>query len=226
MLSQTCEYALRAVACLARQPGEFVTASALADATAVPSDYLSKVLQQLASAGVVQGRRGVGGGYRLARDPRDINLHDIIDAMGMITRMRACPSADSRDNTCPLHDTMDRAIKAAEQVFRDTTLANLVAQDEKSSMCIKRTDTVASTNNHANHAQPARTTVSARAGSSANLREERFARSASTPSRPADEDFDSERTRARADEGPVYTASGKLRAKPRLGANSNGNGRH
>lgn len=238
MLSQTCEYALRAVACLARQPGEFVTASALADATTVPSDYLSKVLQQLASANVVQGRRGVGGGYRLARDPKDINLHDIIDAMGVITRMRACPNAEQRDTPCPLHDTMDRAIQAAEQVFRDTTLADLVAQDAKSAMCIKRwgdspatpgapgapatpgvsASHTAGANGYApkTSTQVDRPVSSARLGSNGNLRDERFARAATaaTPTRSADDEFDA--ARPGNPDTPVYTANGKLRAKPRI----------
>lgn len=222
MLSQTCEYALRAVACLARQPGEFVTASSLADATNVPPDYLSKVLQQLASAKVVQGRRGVGGGYRLARDPRDINLHDIIDAMGVISRIRACPTGEKRDGLCPLHETMDRAIRAAEQVFHDTTLADLISRDATSSMCVKHCDGAATATTSSpvarassnGHAPSAGTVSTSRLSSSSNLREERFTRAA-VAARPADEEFDEAHAPASASQGPVYTASGRLRAKPR-----------
>ena len=231
MLSQTCEYALRAVACLARQPGEFVTASALAEATTVPPDYLSKVLQQLASAKVVQGRRGVGGGYRLARDPREINLHDIIDAMGVISRIRACPTGDQRDGLCPLHETMDRAIRAAEQVFRDTTLADLITRDTTTAMCVKHCDGASANGSTpgaravtTGHAPGAGTVSTSRLSSSSNLREERFSRAAAG-ARPADEEFDEAHTKpTRSSQDPVFTASGRLRAKPRSSGASGANG--
>ncbi len=140
MLSQTCEYALRAVTCLAHHPGEFVTASDLADATSVPSDYLSKVLQQLAAAKVVQGRRGVGGGYRLAREPAEITLLDIVDAMGVFQRLRTCPThQDESRGLCPLHKTVDLAVEAAEGVFRDKSLADMLRESaEGGRLCVER----------------------------------------------------------------------------------------
>ena len=61
MFSQTTEYALRAMACLALRPQQLTSAIALADQTKVPANYLAKVLQQLAGAGLIDGRRGVGG---------------------------------------------------------------------------------------------------------------------------------------------------------------------
>src|SRR5262249_779585 len=62
VFSQTTEYALRAMACLALAPDELVPTSVLADKTKVPANYLAKVLQQLAGGGLIRGRRGVGRG--------------------------------------------------------------------------------------------------------------------------------------------------------------------
>ena len=51
MFSQTAEYALRAVACLARESGGAMTTRQIADAVRVPAGYLSKILQALARGG-------------------------------------------------------------------------------------------------------------------------------------------------------------------------------
>ena len=80
MLSQTSEYALRAMVCLASGNGGLTPTPELAKSADVPHNYLAKVLQMLASADLVAGRRGVGGGYRLCRDPEQIKLLDIVNA--------------------------------------------------------------------------------------------------------------------------------------------------
>ena len=65
-LTQTAEYALRAVIWLAQNPGSPQTTSRIADATHVPASYLPKVLQPLVRAGLLNGQRGIGGGYTYA----------------------------------------------------------------------------------------------------------------------------------------------------------------
>ena len=74
MFSQTAEYALRAVACLARRPGEPMTTRQIADASRVPAGYLAKILQALARAGVVTGQRGLNGGFLLAHRPEELTM--------------------------------------------------------------------------------------------------------------------------------------------------------
>ena len=89
MFSQTTEYALRAMACLALAPDELVPTSILADKTKVPANYLAKVLQQLAGGGLLRGRRGVGGGYTLARPSESITLLEIVNVVGDLHRVSA-----------------------------------------------------------------------------------------------------------------------------------------
>ena len=84
MFTQTTEYALRAMAALALFPGTLVATSSVAERTKVPSNYLAKVLQQLAAAGLIEGRRGVGGGYKLAKPASQINMLDIIRSVGRL----------------------------------------------------------------------------------------------------------------------------------------------
>lgn len=69
MFSQTHEYALRAVIWLAGHTDEGpIGNQRIAEGTAVPASYLSKVLQGLARADILTSRRGVGGGFQLAKD--------------------------------------------------------------------------------------------------------------------------------------------------------------
>lgn len=82
MFSQTTEYALRAMASLASAPNDLVPTTILAAKTDVPANYLAKVLQQLANSGLIRGRRGVGGGYTLAKDPGDITLLEVVRTVG------------------------------------------------------------------------------------------------------------------------------------------------
>ncbi len=142
MFSQTTEYALRAMACLALHPDSLTNAVQLAEQTKVPSNYLAKVLQQLASAGLIDGRRGVGGGYRLTRPADQINLLDVINTVAPVRRITECPLGlkNHGPNLCPLHRKTDAAAAAVIELFGKATLADLI-NDPKSNkpLCDERT---------------------------------------------------------------------------------------
>ncbi|MET0143836.1 MAG: Rrf2 family transcriptional regulator [Ilumatobacteraceae bacterium] len=58
----------------------------IAERTGLPQPYLEQILLALKGAGLVRSKRGVGGGYVLARDPADIKLSEIVSAVdGPIT---------------------------------------------------------------------------------------------------------------------------------------------
>ncbi len=131
MLSQTTEYALRAMSCLAYMPDELVSTAQLAEVTHVPMNYLAKVLQLLAKADLITGRRGVGGGYRLNRPASDISLMDVINSIDSIDRIRSCPLKleNHSGKLCPLHARLDGAAKALIDTFEGISLANMIAED-------------------------------------------------------------------------------------------------
>jgi Rrf2 family nitric oxide-sensitive transcriptional repressor len=128
MLSQTVEYALRAMASLAYTPDELVPTPELAQTTKVPANYLAKVLQTLASADLIVGRRGVGGGYKLARPAAEINLLDVINAVSPVTRIKECPLGleNHGPNLCPLHRRIDQAAAAVIELFGNAALSEMV----------------------------------------------------------------------------------------------------
>lgn len=81
------DYASRALLSLAlHDDGGPTSVREIAERTALPQPYLEQILLALKGAGIVRSKRGVGGGYVLARDPSDIRLSEIVRAVdGPIT---------------------------------------------------------------------------------------------------------------------------------------------
>ncbi|MFG0335677.1 MAG: RrF2 family transcriptional regulator [Maioricimonas sp. JB049] len=127
MLSKTAEYALRAATCMAEHPEKPLSADVLAGKTKVPRRYLTRVMQDLAAAGLVESRSGPGGGYLLAKPIDALSILDVINAVSPLERIRSCPlGIDSHTSLCPLHEELDRAYAAQEAAFAGVTLQQLV----------------------------------------------------------------------------------------------------
>jgi Rrf2 family iron-sulfur cluster assembly transcriptional regulator len=76
------DYASRALLSLALHPDGFPTSVRdIAERTGLPQPYLEQILLALKGAGLVRSKRGVGGGYVLARDPESITLGEIVSAV-------------------------------------------------------------------------------------------------------------------------------------------------
>jgi len=132
MFSQTTEYSMRAMACLALHPHSLTSAVTLAEQTKVPANYLAKVLQMLANAGLIEGRRGVGGGYKLSRPADQINLLDVINVVAPVKRITVCPLGlpNHGTNLCPLHRRTDEAAKAIIEIYGSATLYDLISNPD------------------------------------------------------------------------------------------------
>jgi Rrf2 family transcriptional regulator, nitric oxide-sensitive transcriptional repressor len=130
LISQTSEYALRAVVCLGGSLGRPMTTRAIAGLTRVPNDYLSKVLQGLSKAGLGDSQRGVGGGFVLTRSLDDLTVLDVINAVDPLKRITHCPLALAahRKQLCSLHKRLDEGIALIEALFDGTTIAELLAE--------------------------------------------------------------------------------------------------
>ncbi|MFO0821404.1 MAG: Rrf2 family transcriptional regulator [Pirellulales bacterium] len=137
MLSQTAEYALRAMVHLAMRGESLATTVDIADATKVPSGYLSKVMQSLARAELVVSQRGLGGGFSLARPASQITALDVINAVDPIKRIEKCPLGldEHRDQLCPLHRRIDQMIAAVEATFRSTTIDEMALTPKSKRLC-------------------------------------------------------------------------------------------
>ncbi len=137
MISTSVEYALRAAVILAYQHDSPMTGEQIASRAHVPTPYLLKLMQLLVRGGVVRSQRGRGGGFSLSREPDQITIWDILDAVEPYQRISACPLGDEKHTMlCPLHRKVDQALEHVEKAFRNTTLAEVVTDcGEASPLC-------------------------------------------------------------------------------------------
>jgi Rrf2 family transcriptional regulator, nitric oxide-sensitive transcriptional repressor len=134
LFAQTTEYALRAVVCLAQNADRPLTTQQIADMTKVPPGYLSKVLQSLGRAGIVQSQRGVHGGFALSVPATKLTILRVVNVVDPIRRIRTCPLNLESHGThlCQLHRRMDEAMASIEKAFGQTTISELLASPNRS----------------------------------------------------------------------------------------------
>ena len=129
LVSQTAEYALRAMAWLSLLPeGASATCHDVSKATGIPENYAAKVLRRMVGAGLLEAQKGHHGGFHLARAPGQIRFLDIFDAVEEDVVGDRCAFGRARCNSknpCPLHES---ALAVRTQVAawaESTTLASL-----------------------------------------------------------------------------------------------------
>ena len=133
-ISQKLEYAMRAMIELAlrSESGQLVPAREIARAQQIPLRFLEQQLGALHKAGLVESFRGAGGGCRLARDPAEITVAVIADAIeGQLFPMFCLEPSDHtcfQDSRCGLQGFWGDVTRAIEVVLRETTVADLAAR--------------------------------------------------------------------------------------------------
>lgn len=129
LLPQTAEYALRAMAVLGRSgPVGRVGGAELAAAAHVPPAYLAKVMRRLVVAGLVQARRGRGGGFALRVAPERVRVADVLAAVDVLDEPRRCAfgwAACRDDRPCPLHPAWKALRERVEEWAGATRLSDL-----------------------------------------------------------------------------------------------------
>jgi Rrf2 family protein len=144
VISQTAEYALRAVLVLGSHRDGPLTTRQIAARTRVPAGYLSKVLQALGRAGLLVAQRGLGGGYVLTRPLEALTVLDVINAVDPVQRIDRCPLGlpAHEGRMCSLHQRLDQGIALMESLFGRTTIDQLLAEENPSRpLCDSALDT-------------------------------------------------------------------------------------
>lgn len=129
MISQTSEYALRAVVYLAdRSESTPASAQEISAATRVSVGYLQKVLRVLARNGILTAQRGSGGGFTLAKVPSAISVLDVLRASDTPSeRIERCPlGIPGHTKLCALHRMIDDELARTDAVFASTSVADLI----------------------------------------------------------------------------------------------------
>ncbi len=135
-LSRAAEYGVRGVLYLAINYSEDKVSviEEIAKAQDVPLPYMAKLFQTLARKGFVKSFKGQKGGFVLTRDPREINLLEVIEAMEGPIFLNVCLFHEGycpRDKVCSVHDVWAEAQKRLVDYLRGCNFAQMAIATKK-----------------------------------------------------------------------------------------------
>ncbi len=129
-ITRQTEYAIRGLMELAeRDNGTPIRLKTLAEACGVSEAFLAKIFQMLSQHNVVKSHRGVKGGFSLGRDPKEINLREVVDICeGGIALNHCLRNVDPchRASDCLMSKVWSKAQTALTDALESTTLADLI----------------------------------------------------------------------------------------------------
>lgn len=82
--------------------------------------------------------RGLGGGFSLDREPEEISILEVINAVDPIQRIEVCPLGleEHASNLCPLHKRLDDAVGLIEEAFAQTKISELLQTPANARLCL------------------------------------------------------------------------------------------
>lgn len=139
IITRATEYSIRAVLHLADQyPAAVISKQEICEKEGITPAFLTKILQPLIRKGIVRSKRGVAGGFALARDPEKLTLVDVMKAVDEPMSLNICllegHSCD-RECTCPVHDMWAEAKSSFEEIFSRRSIAELARMRQRRESC-------------------------------------------------------------------------------------------
>lgn len=128
-ITRQADYAVRAMIYLAQLgPEQRASTSQIAQEKQIPPSFLAKIVSQLSVAGLLQTSRGARGGVSLAKDPSEISLLDVVEAIDGPILLNECvadSSSCSFGSNCPMKPVWCDAQQELVSRLSKTTFANL-----------------------------------------------------------------------------------------------------
>ena len=136
MLSKRTKYGLKALTYMARNrcDDELVQIGTIASSENIPHKFLESILLALKKAGFLGAKKGKGGGYYLLKEPAEMKMTDVIRTLEGPIAMLPCVSLNyyekcddcPDEETCSVHKLMIQVRDNTLEIFRNTTLEDLV----------------------------------------------------------------------------------------------------
>jgi len=131
-ITRQADYAVRAVLHLARMGNtERAATSSVAKEQNIPPSFLAKIISQLSIAGLLHTSRGARGGVTLARDPAEITLLEVVEAIDGPIQLNECVGNDgvcTFDDNCPIKPVWCNAQEELVNRLKSTNFADLITQ--------------------------------------------------------------------------------------------------
>lgn len=138
-MSTKGRYAVRILLSIARyQHMGPVPKKIIAAEEGISADYIEQIIVPLKNDGLVVGIRGVKGGFRLAKDPQDITVYDILSTSEGVMKLVDCEQMDcsGRDkNKCATRPVWEGASKVLKEYFEKITLKDLIDRAAEFEKC-------------------------------------------------------------------------------------------
>jgi Rrf2 family iron-sulfur cluster assembly transcriptional regulator len=133
-ITRAGEYGVLGLMNLARRsPGQMVLLDEVSRTERIPKSFLAKIFQDLVKAGLVRSIRGAHGGFALVKDPAEISVLEVIEAIeGKIIFQRCRQLKPDCEHTegCALCGLFEQAQDGVKDVLVRTTLVDLIRQQE------------------------------------------------------------------------------------------------
>jgi len=132
-ITRQADYAVRAVLHLARNGDTRTATSVIAEEQKIPPSFLAKIISQLSIAGLLHTSRGARGGVTLAREPKDITLLEVIEAIDGPIQLNECvgdTGTCSFDENCPLRPVWCEAQEQLVGRLKGTNFADMIVKGQ------------------------------------------------------------------------------------------------
>lgn len=129
-LTNLSDYAVVVMAAAARESGVKLSAARVAELTMIPAPTVAKLMGTLARGGLLTASRGVAGGFTLSRDPANISVVDVVEAVDGPIALTSCAGNDVNDcvmeGHCAIRGHWAPINQAVRGALAAVTLADLV----------------------------------------------------------------------------------------------------
>ncbi len=138
MLSKKAKYALNALLYLAKQQDKGpILISEIAESENIPKKFLETILLDLRNAGILNSKKGRGGGYYLLRSPEEVNMADVIRLFDGALALLPCVThkyyercEECKDEkTCGIRRVIKEVRDQTVNILKNYSLADIVAMD-------------------------------------------------------------------------------------------------
>ena len=140
LLSSSCVYGLRASLYLAaNQDGDYVSIREMSEKLEISFHFLTKTLQQLTAAGLMESQKGPKGGVRLTKKGSKISLFEIVEAIDgreLFTECALGLPGCGVEKPCPLHDKWAETRDNIREMLQETNLLELAGKGKEMNLRI------------------------------------------------------------------------------------------
>ncbi len=133
-INRATDYSIRALVYMAINSSvEIISKAEICRTQGITPGFLTKIMQPLIKAGIVNSFRGVKGGFQLARNPNEVSIYEVISIIDDLFLVNVCLADNAedvcgREKSCYMHTVWQEARESFQNVLKKYTLADVARQ--------------------------------------------------------------------------------------------------